>query len=197
MAGGPGIPSFLTPLQESEFRRKQTQAQIEDAEKRKVRFDADPSLDAEITSVVIDPEAPLGVMGGEGNIVSNPTDEGAIVGASDRRTTSKERIIDAGQVEKCATDVRELVGNVFLSQAIIVTFVQAGSSHRLGMEKTQVLPLTQPMSDEGIENDLHPVPTTQASTLAGISHGVETQILSNMFNSLPPSSQINESEILG
>ena len=191
MAGGPGIPSFLTPFQESEFRRKQTEAQIEDAEKRKVRFDADPSLDAEITSMVIDPEAPLGVMGGD------PTDEGAIVGASDRRTTSEERIIDAGQVEKCATDVRELVGNVFLSRATIVTIVQAGSSHRLGMEKTQVLPPTQPMSDEGIEDDLHPVPTTQASTLAGISHGVETQILSNMFNSLPPSSQINESEILG
>ena len=65
------------------------------------------------------------------------------------------------------------------------------------MEKTQTLALTQPMSGEGIEDSLDPVPMIRASTLAGISHGVETQILKNMFNSLPPSSQVNDSEMLG
>ena len=66
------------------------------------------------------------------------------------------------------------------------------------MEKTQVLPSTQPMSDEGSREGLDQVPLmTQSSTLAGISHGVETQILRNAFGSLPPSSQINDSEMLG
>jgi hypothetical protein len=60
-----------------------------------------------------------------------------------------------------------------------------------------VLPPTQSMSDEGIEEDLDPVSMTQASTLAGISHGIETQVLKNAFGSLPPSSQINDSEMLG
>ena len=121
---GPGIPSFLTPLQESELRRKQAEAQIRDAEKRKVVFDADPSPDAEITSEAIDPEVPLGVMDGEGNIVTNPTDMGtADVGASGQRVNSGERIIDAGHVEKCVTDVRELVGGLFQSQAIVMTIV--------------------------------------------------------------------------
>lgn len=78
-----------------------------------------------------------------------------------------------------------------------MTFVQARSPHEIGIEKTQVLPPTQPMSDEGIEEDSGPIPPTQASALAGISHGVETQILKNMFESLPPSSQIPESEMLG
>jgi hypothetical protein len=53
------------------------------------------------------------------------------------------------------------------------------------------------MSDGGNDEDSAPVLPTQASSLAGISHGVETQILKNMFNSLPPSSQIVESEMLG
>lgn len=72
-------------------------------------FDADPSSDAEITSEVVDPEVPLGVMDDEGNIVANPTDVSTAVGISDQRAISKERIIDAGHVEKCVTDVRELV----------------------------------------------------------------------------------------
>lgn len=79
----------------------------------------------------------------------------------------------------------------------VVTIVQAGPSHEVGMEETQVLPLTQQMDDEGIEEAFDPVLTTQTSTLAGISHGVETQILKNMFDSLPPSSQVNDSEMLG
>ena len=79
-----------------------------------------------------------------------------------------------------------------------MTFVQAGPSHEVGMEKTQVLPPTQPMSDEGTREDSDPFPLmTQSSTLAGISHGVETQILKNAFGSLPPSSQIIDSEMLG
>ena len=52
------------------------------------------------------------------------------------------------------------------------------------------------MSDEGIEGS-DPVLQTQASALAGISHGVETYIFKNMFDSLPPSSQIIDSEMLG
>ena len=78
-----------------------------------------------------------------------------------------------------------------------MTFIQAGSSHEAVMEKTQVLPPTQPMGDEGTREGLDPVSMTQSSTLAGISHGVGTQILRNAFGSLPPSSQINESEMLG
>jgi len=66
------------------------------------------------------------------------------------------------------------------------------------VEQTQVIPPTQPMSDVGTREDLDPVPLiTQGSTFAGISHGVETQILRNAFGSLPPSSQINDSEMLG
>lgn len=79
----------------------------------------------------------------------------------------------------------------------VVTFVQACSSYEIDMEKTQTLPSTQPMNDEGTEEGLEPVPVTQTSTLAGISHGVKTQILRNMVDSLPPSSQMNESEMLG
>lgn len=78
-----------------------------------------------------------------------------------------------------------------------MTFVQAFSSHETGVEQTQALPSTQPMSDEEIEENLDPALMTQASALAGTSHGVETQILKNMFDSLPPSSQIIESEMLG
>ncbi|KAF9645068.1 DNA-binding protein [Thelephora ganbajun] len=194
---GPGIPSFLTPLQESELRRKQAEAQIRDAEKRKIVFDADPSPDTEITSEVIDPEVPLGVMDDEGNVVTNPTDVSTAVGKFAQRAISKERIIDAGHAEKYVTDVRELVGNFSRSRVAVVTSAQARSSYELGIGKTQTLPPTQPMSEEGIEGELGPVPTTQAATLAGISHGVETQVLKNMFDSLPPSSQINESEMLG
>lgn len=53
------------------------------------------------------------------------------------------------------------------------------------------------MNDEGIEEGPGPVVQTQASALAGISNGVETQILKNMFDSLPPSSQSIDSEMLG
>ena len=192
----PGVPSFLTSLQESELRRKQAEIQIRDADKRKVVFDVDPSLDAETTSEVIDPEVPLGVMDDEGNIVANPTDASTVVGKSDQRAISKERIIDAGHVEKCVTDVRELVCTPFQSQPIVVTIFQALSSHGVGIEKTQPLPPTQPMDDEGVEGS-GPVLMTQASALAGVSHGVETRILKNMFDSLPPSSQIIGSEMLG
>ena len=74
-------------------------------------------------------------------------------------------------------------------------FHQARSPHEPGVETTQVLPPTQPMSEVGTEGSQ--VYITQPSALAGISHGVETQVLRNMFNSLPPSSQIIESEMLG
>jgi len=87
-----------------------------DAEERKVVFDADPSPDAEITSEVIDPDVPLGVMDDEGNIIAHSTGVGMAVGASGQTVTPKERIIDAGQVEKCVTDVRELVGILFNSR---------------------------------------------------------------------------------
>ena len=160
-------------------------------------FDADPSPDAEITSEVIDPEVPLGIMDDEGNIVANPTDTSTAVGESDQRAISKEKIIDAGHVEKCVTDVRELVCILLQSQPIVVTFFQALSSHGVGVEKTQPLPPTQPMNDEGIEEESDQIIMTQASSLAGVSHGVETQILKNMFGSLPPSSQIIGSEMLG
>lgn len=53
------------------------------------------------------------------------------------------------------------------------------------------------MNEGGIEEDSGAAPVTQISTLAGISHGIETQILKKMFDSLPPSSQVDESEILG
>jgi len=161
-----------------------------------VVFDADPSSDAEITNEVVDLEVPLGVMDDEGNIVANPTDASMAVGKSDQGAISKERIIDAGHVEKCVTDVRELVCTLLQSQPIAVTFFQALSSHGVGIEKTQPLPPTQPMNDGGIEES-DPVLMTQASALAGVSRGVETQILRNMFDSLPPSSQIIESEMLG
>lgn len=113
---GPGIPSFLTPLQETELRRKQAEAQIRDAEKRNVVFDVDPSPDAEITSEVIDPEVPLGFMDGEGNIVTSPIDASTAVSKLGQRAISKERIIDAGHVQKCVTDVRELVCTLFQSR---------------------------------------------------------------------------------
>jgi hypothetical protein len=180
------MPSVLTPLQESEFRRKQAEAQVRDAEKRKVVFDADPSPDAEITSEAIDPEAPLGIMDVDGNLAANLMDVTA-------KASSKERIIDVGLAEKCVTDVRELVGSSFQSHVFVVTPLQARSSHENGIDKTQALPPTQPMIDE----DLDLVPATQASALAGISNGVETQFLKNMFDSLPPSSQVIESDMLG
>jgi len=162
-----------------------------------VVFDADPSPDAEITSEVIDLEVPLGVMDDQGNIVANPTNASTVIGRSDQRATSEERVIYAGHVEKCVTDVRELVCTLFRSQPIVVTFFQALSSHEVGIERTQPLPLTQPMDDEGAGEGSGTVLMSQASTLAGVSHGVETQILKNMFDSLPPSSQIIESEMLG
>ena len=109
----PAVPTLLTPLQESELRRKQAEAQIRDAGERKVVFDADPSPDAEITREVIDPEVPLGVMDDEGNIIADPKGLGMAIGTSRRAVTPKERIIDAGHIEKCVTDVRELVGNLF------------------------------------------------------------------------------------
>jgi hypothetical protein len=77
----------------------------------------------------------------------------------------------------------------------VMTFVQVRPSHEAGIEKTQVLPPTQPMDDEGTEEA--PILATQASALAGVSHGVETQVLRNMFDGLPPSSQIVDSEMLG
>lgn len=104
--GAPGAPSLLTPLQESEFRRKQAEAQIRDAETRNIVFDADPSPDAEITSEMVDPDVPLGIMDEDGNIVANPAD----VRISDQSAFSQERIIDVGYTEKCVKDVRELVG---------------------------------------------------------------------------------------
>ena len=88
---------------------------MRDSEKRKVIFDADPSPDAEITSEAIDPEVPLGVMDDEGNIVIKPTGVNTGIGEFDQRAISKERIIDAGHVEKCVTDVRELVCTLFES----------------------------------------------------------------------------------
>lgn len=99
-ARGPGSPSRLTPLQEAEFRRKQVSAQVKDAEKRNVVFDADPSPDSEITSEAIDLEVPLGVMDADGKIVTNSM--GMI---------TSERIIDAGHTEKCVMDVGDLVGS--------------------------------------------------------------------------------------
>lgn len=150
-----------------------------------------------ITSEAIDPEAPLGVMDDEGNIVVTPTDANTAVGGQGQRAISRERIIDAGHVEKCVTDVRELVCTLFQLQSIIVTLFQALSSDGVGIEKTQPLPPTQQMGEEEIEEGSGPVPMTQASALAGISHGVETQILKTMFDSLPPSSQIMELEMLG
>lgn len=53
------------------------------------------------------------------------------------------------------------------------------------------------MGDERVGEGVGPVLQTQASALAGISHGVETQVLKNVFDSLPPSSEIVESEMLG
>lgn len=76
-------------------------------------------------------------------------------------------------------------------------FLQTRSPYETGIEKTQVLPLTQPISGEEIEGRSSLALPTQASALSGISGGVETQILKNMFDSLPPSSQIPESEMLG
>ncbi|KAF9789652.1 HORMA-domain-containing protein [Thelephora terrestris] len=180
MARAPGIPSFPTPLQEAEFRRKQAEAQLRDAEQRKVVFDADPSPVAEITSEVVDPGVPLGVMDDDGNIVASPTDLTTVVAVAGQKAPSKEKIVDVGHAEKCVTDVRELVRSL----------------HEVGVERTQVLPSTQPMSGEGAEEGSGSILLTQASALAGMSQGVETQVLKNMFDSLPPSSQIVESEML-
>lgn len=124
---GPGIPPFPTPLQEAEFRRKQAETQIRDAERRNVMFNADPSPDAVITSEAIDPETPLGIMDDEGNIITNPTDAGTAIDPPDQRVTHKERIIDVGHMEKCVMDVRELVSSLFnlrfRSEVTIVAFV--------------------------------------------------------------------------
>jgi hypothetical protein len=111
----PGAHSLLTPLQEVEFRRKQAEAQIRDAEKRTVVFDADPSPDAEITSEAVDPDVPVGVLGDDGNIVASPANATSTVGIPGQDATPQERIIDVGHVEKCVTDVRELVGFLFRS----------------------------------------------------------------------------------
>lgn len=195
---GPGVPSFLTPLQESELRRKQAEAQVRDAETRRVVFDADPSPDAEITSEAIDPELPLGVINDEGGIVTDLTDVGMTTGEPEQSPIFKERVIDAGHVEKCVTDVRELVSILRRSYSVAVTpSWQALSPQEIGIEKTQVLPSTQQMSDGEFEGDSGEVSMIQASALAGISHGVETQLLKNMFGSLPPSSQVVGSEMLG
>ena len=194
---GPGAPSFLTSLQEVELRRKQTEAQVRDAENRRVVFDADPSPDAEITSEVIDPELPLGVMNDEGNIITDPTDAGMAAGEPEQSPMFKERVIDVGHVEKCVADVRELVSDLCRSYSVAVTLFQALSSHEIGIERTQVLSSTQQASDGESEGGSGVVSMTQASALAGISHGVETQVLENMFGSLPPSSQVVGSEILG
>lgn len=120
---GPGNPSCLTPLEESEFRRKQAEEQIRDAEIRKVVFDADPSPDAEITGEAIGPEVPLGVMDEDGNIVANPTDMTRAIRMSGQAVFSEERVIDAGHAERCVTDVRELVGSLFRWQSLVATFV--------------------------------------------------------------------------
>jgi len=71
----------------------------------------------------------------------------------------------------------------FKRKQTVVTFVQARSPQEAGVETTQVLPPTQEMSDDRIGESLGLVLQTQASALAGISHGVETQILENMFDS--------------
>ena len=115
---GPRIPPLLTPLQESELRKKQAEAQGRDAKKRKVVFNADPSPDAEITSETIDPEVPLGVMDDEGNIITNPIDVSAAIGSPGQGANTRERVIDAGHPEKFIMDVRELVGNLFQPPAI-------------------------------------------------------------------------------
>ena len=150
-------------------------------------FDADPSPDAEITSEAIDPELPLGVM----------NDEGMAAGEPGQSPIFKERVIDVGHVEKCVADVRELVSVLCRSYSVAVTLLQALSPHEIGIEKTQVLSSTQQASNGGSEGDSGVVPMTQASALAGISHGVETQVLENMFGSLPPSSQVAGSDMLG
>jgi len=72
-------------------------------------FDADPSSAAGITSEAIDPEIPLSIMGDDGNIVPNPADSTTATGVSGQKAASNERVIDAGHVEKCVTDFRELV----------------------------------------------------------------------------------------
>jgi hypothetical protein len=122
MARAPGIPSFPTPLQEAEFRRKQAEAQLRDAEQRKVVFDADPSPVAEITSEVVDPEVPLGVMDDDGNIVASPTDVTTVVAVAGQKAPSTEKIVDVGHAEKCVTDVRELVRCLPQLQVIVTTF---------------------------------------------------------------------------
>lgn len=76
-------------------------------------FDADPSSDAEITSEAIDPDAPLGIMDDNGNIVAYPAGASTADGIPGQKVLSKERIIDVGHAEKCVTDVRELVGPSF------------------------------------------------------------------------------------
>ena len=96
---------------------------MRDADERKVVFDADPSPDVEITSQAIDPEVPLGIMDEGGNIAPNPTEVARTIGISGQKATPEERIIDAGHAEKRITDVRELVGFLFLSQVVFTTFV--------------------------------------------------------------------------
>ena len=103
-------------------------------------FDADPSPDAEITSEAIDPEVPLGVMDDEGNIVADLTDVSMAVDTSGQRATPKERMIDAGHVEKCVTDVRELVGNLFQAQAPVVIFVRRVRHMRLAWKRHRCYP---------------------------------------------------------
>ena len=86
---------------------------MRDAAKRRVVFDADPSPDAEIMNEAIDPGSPLGIMDQVENIVGNPTDVTRAVGIPGQKTIPEGRIVDAGQVEECAMDIRELVGSLF------------------------------------------------------------------------------------
>jgi len=66
-------------------------------------------------------------MDDEGNIVTDQRGLGMVVGTSGQIVTPTERIIDAGHVEKCVTDVRELVGDFFQYHLITVTFFSGRS----------------------------------------------------------------------
>lgn len=77
-------------------------------------FDADPSPHMKIAGENIDPEVPLGILDEEGNIVTNLTNSSRTAHMSDQNSLS-EKIVDAGRVEKCVADVRELVSSSPLS----------------------------------------------------------------------------------
>lgn len=78
-------------------------------------FEADPSPHSEITSNATDLETPLGIMDDDGNILTNPTHMARAVRLSTQGAFLAERIINAGRIENCVTDVRELVGALLLS----------------------------------------------------------------------------------